>query len=357
MMRARLRILLVVCISITSTFGCQAIDLLSGGDDGEGVPIPEDLAIQAEIDGPMPPAYPLPFYLPDSPWNLPIPSDAEVDPDSEVMIDLLVKDVRTGDPPVLALREWAYTVFVANEITPRYQVEITAGWSIYSALLDVPIPDGAIPDPEGDGHMTVIDLTTGFEYDFWQAKQNDDGSWEASWVNRISLDSDGVYPYGMGARASGFANLVGLIWPEEFEQGYIGHALFLSIPHPAAGGPVWPATESDGRSRKEGAIPEGARLQLDPTLDLDQFDMQPYERIIAEALQIYGAFVGDAGGTVDVKAVNPMSYPEDPYPEGWFDTRWVTLTGIPWEHMRVLEMSPQDPDLEERVEDESIFLP
>lgn len=342
---ARLRILLLVCVSIASTFGCQAINLLSGGDDGEGVPISEDLAIQAEIDGPLPPAYPLPFYSSDSPWNLPIPYGAEVDPNSGVMIDLLVEDARTGNPPELSTREWTYTVYVADENTPRYQVELTAGWSQYSALLDVPIPDGALPDPEEDRHMVIIDLTTGFEYDFWQARQNDDGSWEASWVSRILLDSDGVYPYGMGARGSGFASLAGLIWPEEFKQGHIDHALFMSIPHPADGGPVWPATESDGRSNKDGAIPEGASLQLDPTLDLDQFDLQPYERIIAEALQTFGTFVGDVGGSVDLKAVNPISYPEDPYPEGWFDTRWTLLTGIPWEHMRVLKMSPQDPVL------------
>jgi hypothetical protein len=63
------------------------------------------------------------------------------------------------------------------------------------------------------------------------------------------------------------------------------------------------------------------------------------------------------GGSVDIKAVNPTSYPEDSYPEGWVDTHWVLLTGIPWEHMRVLKMSPQDSDPVERVVDESIFLP
>jgi hypothetical protein len=354
-MRPRLGILLLLCFSIISILACETLSSQGNGDNG--VPVPEELDVQVEIEGPLPPAHPLPFYSSDSPWNLPIPTETEIDSNSEVMIDLLVKDARTGNPPVLSLREWSYPVYVADESTPRHQVELTANWSPYRAILDVPIPDGALPDPRGDGHMIIIDLTTGYEYDFWQASRNQDGSWEASWGNRISFSGDGFYLHGMGARGSGFAGLGGLIWPEEFEKGRIDHALFMAIPHPASGGPVWPATESDGTSSREGAIPEGARLQLDPALDLDQFDMLPYERIIAEALQAYGAFVGDVSGSVSIYAVNPICYPEDPYPEGWFDTRWALLNGIPWEHMRVLNLLPQTPDPLEQVVDESIFLP
>ena len=90
-----------------------------------------------------------------------------------------------------------------------------------------------------------------------------------------------------------------------------------------------------------GCNSEGAHLQLDPNLNLDQFDMKPYERIIAEALQTYGAYVGDYSGAVSLYAINPQSYPENPYPEGWFDGTWNALKGIPWEHMRVLKMGKQ----------------
>jgi hypothetical protein len=323
-------------------------------DESADEPVPDRFMMQSEVDGPLPPAMPLPLYAADSPWNQPIPSDAAVDPDSEAMVALLVEDAREGNPPSVSVREWSVTVYVADEDTPRYDVKLTALWSPYDLLLDVPIPDGAIPDPTADGEMSIIDLSTGYEYDFWQIVQGNDGSWKASWGNRIPLDSDGFYPQGMSARGSGFALLGGMIWPEEFEQGYIDHALVLSIPHAAKGGPVLPATESDGRSGADGAIPEGARLQLDPTLDLDRFDMRPYERIIAETLQVYGALVGDVSGNVELEAINPISYPEDPYPPGWFDERWPLLTNIPWEYVRVLELPPQsDPLLD--VFDESIY--
>jgi hypothetical protein len=148
-----------------------------------------------------------------------------------------------------------------------------------------------------------------------------------------------------------------MIWPDEFEQGHIDHALLISIPSAASGGPVWPATESDGRSRSDGAIPEGARLQLDPALDLNRFAMTPYERIIAGALQEYGAYVGDVSGSVELEVINPIGYPDFPYPAGWFDERWTLLTGIPWAHMRVLELPQQTPDPELYVVEPGIYEP
>ena len=332
-------ITLIVCVILLLSCG-QA-------DQYDEEPLPPNLDIQAQVDITLLNEIPLPLYAPDSPWNQTIPADAPIDPNSERMIHQLVHDVQTGNQPTLSVREWSITVYAADHSTPRFDVELVAGWSPYDKLLDVPIPIGALPDPAADGHLTIIDVSSGYEYDFWQAVQNNDGTWQASWGNRIPLQSSGVYPFGMSARGSGFASLAGMIWPEELAQGHIDHALVLSIPSAAKGGPVWPATESDGLSRSNGAIPEGARLQIDPDLDLDQFDMTPYERILTEALQTYGAFVGDISGSVELEVINPISYPENPYPEEWFGSRWTLLTNIPWEHMRVLKLPDQisDPDL------------
>ena len=356
-LKAAFRCLIVVWVALLVS-GCGAAEETDTFPYlYDETPLPARLRVQAEVEGPPPPALPLPLYSPDSPWNQPIPPDAAVDPRSDEMIALLVEDARNGSsPPVLSVREWSVTVYVADENTPRTDVRLTAPWSsAYGALLDVPIPEGALPDPAGDSQIAILDLSTGYEYDFWQIRRGRAGEWAASWGNRIALESDGIYPTGMSARGSGFALLAGLIWPEEFAQGRIEHALLISLPHTATGGPVWPATESDGWSDDERAIPEGARLQLDPTLNLDEFEMRPYERIIAEALQRYGAFVGDSSGSIELEAVNPISYPEDPYPEGWFDVRWALLPGIPWEHMRVLELPPQNPDPLLEVADETIY--
>ncbi len=291
----------------------------------------------------LPPYQALPLYSADSVWNQTIPSEPAIDAESAVMIDALVTAARTGYDPTLNVKQWSVPVYVADADTPRYSVKINGSNTQYGfqAMIDVPIPDGAAPDPQRDGHMVIMDIASGYEYDFWRAQQNADGSWEAAWGNRISLDSNGIFPTGSGAKASGFAAMAGIIWPEEFEQGRIDHALFMALPIAASGGFVYPATASDGWVSTTGAIPEGAHLQLDPSLDLDQFEMEPYERIIAEALQNYGAYVGDYSGAVSLYAINPQSYPENPYPAGWFDSSWTDLKGIPWEHMRVLEMGEQ----------------
>lgn len=354
----------IFALSVTILLiGCEAVGDTAFEEDedaetrssGEG--IPRHLMIQAQVEGPLPPAMPLPLFSINSPWNQPIAPDATVDTNADEMMALFMNDIeKDGGGATLTVREWSVTVYVADENTPRVEVELTARWSDYEAMLDVPIPEWAIPDPEDDGEMTIIDLSTGYMYDLWQVGRNDDGNWTASWANRIPLDSDGIYPHGMSTRGAGFAQLAGMIWPEEFEQG-INHALVVSLPHTANGGPVWPATESDGWSPAAGAIPEGARLQLDPTLDLDQYDMEPYERPIAEALQRYGAYVGDSTHIgVEFEVINPIGFPEDPYPVDWFTERYVILDGIPWEHMRVLEFGPQaDPEIE--VVDESIYRP
>jgi len=308
--------------------------------------VDEPVVDEPVVDQPdvlLPPYQPLPLYSGDSVWNQSIPNQPEIDANSNAMVEALVTAARTGYDPVLNVNQWSVPVYVADAETPRYTVQITGGNRQYGfeAMVDVPIPNGAKPDPEADGHMVIMDLSTGYEYDFWQAKQNADGSWGASWGNRIALDSNGIYPTGSGAKASGFAAMAGLIWPEEFKQGRIDHALFMALPIAASGGFVYPATSSDGWVNVAGAIPEGAHLQLDPNLDLNQFNMLPYERIIAEALQTYGAYVGDYSGSVSLYAINPQSYPENPYPAGWFDNTWSALKGIPWEHMRVLKMSEQ----------------
>jgi hypothetical protein len=157
-------LLLLACAVVLVAWG-------SYGGDYDGQPVPPELAVHARVTGPLPPGVALPLYSLDSPWNQPIPDGAPLDPNSDAMVEQLVHDVETGNPPTLSVREWSVTVYVADEATPRTEVELTAGWSPYAALTDVPIPAGALPDPEGDGHLTVIDLSTGYEYDFWQAEQ------------------------------------------------------------------------------------------------------------------------------------------------------------------------------------------
>jgi hypothetical protein len=150
----------------------------------------------------------------------------------------------------------------------------------------------------------------------------------------------------MGAKAGGFASLAGLVWPQELRSGKIDHALFFAYPSTKSCGPVSPATAGDGSSEDSGAIPEGARVQLDPDLDLDSLHLAPYQRTIAEALQTYGMILGDTGGALGLYGVGRQSFEGDAYegllPGGEFP-EFSDLGEIPADRFRVLELPPQQP--------------
>jgi hypothetical protein len=315
------------------------------------------LAVAEEVQGKPTLLLHPPLYSDASPLNQRIPPDAEIDPDSPIMVSSLIAEAeRQGF--LIAVKEWTVPVYYAGPRTPRYSVRLTARWAPYDVMRGVPIPRYALPDPMGDGHMTIIDLASGCEYDLWRAGKKH-GRWTAGWGNTVKIDGSGIFPKGLSARGSGFALLAGVIWPDELRAGEIPHALVFSYSRTAAGGPVPPATESDGESFGADAIPEGARIQLNPSLDLDALDLTPTERIVARALQEYGMFLADDGGGITLYAVHPRSVRGDPY-AGLFDEdvvvnggrlpdAFVMLDRIPVHEFRVLKLPPQVPDPEIKV--------
>ena len=58
-----------------------------------------------------------------------------------------------------------------------------------------------------------------------------------------------------------------------------------------------PALKTDGNSSRSDCLPAGARLQLDPAIDLRKIKgLSPAERTVARAMQRYGGYVIDRGG-------------------------------------------------------------
>lgn len=284
-----------------------------------------------------PPSGPAPWYSSGSPFNQAIPADAGIDPASPAMVQALVAGAGGGF--AISAKQWTPPVYYADAQTPRVAVSITMGWFPARSLIGVPMPADATPDATSDGHLMVIDRSTGCEYDFWQAQRHADGSWSASTANAIPMSGTGVYSGGWATTAAGFALGLGKIRPEEMAAGEIRHALVFGFPTTKAGGPVWPATSSDGRSSSPGAIPEGARLQLDPSLDLDSLGLTAWQKTIARALQRYGMILGDTGGTVGLSAVNASNLGTDAYP--WGNVSYAYLPTSLLSHFRVLTLGPQ----------------
>jgi hypothetical protein len=279
------------------------------------------------------------FFATDSPLNIPIPNNAEIDPRSDAYVMKMVQVAEQGGGLAIAVKRWTTPVYFAKASTHRRAVKLTAPWAPRRYLLNVPIPPGARPDPADDGHMAIVDLANRCEYDLYEAARLADGSWTAKWANRIELDGDGIFDHGLSARGSGFALLAGLIRPVELKARVIPHALVFSYPYTRAGGPVAPATESDGDSSLPQALPQGARVQLDPSFDVTALP-QPWQRTLARTLQSYGMFLADDGAnTIGLFAANPQAWRANPYP--WGDVPYAYLPGELVRHLRVLKLSRQ----------------
>lgn len=335
----------LAAVAVLAVIGLGVV--LAGGDE-------RSAAADPRLIDPSAPPFPRMFSA-DSPFNTPIPADAALHPESP---DYVAALAGRGNPGVLlAVEAWTVPVYLADTATPRYRVRLTAPWSEHEAMLDVPIPDVAAPDPAGDAHLAVIDLDGGYLYEFWQARQVGDG-WQASWGNRISLESTGVYPWGKAARGSGISVLAGVIWPHELAAGRIEHALIASYYPNRKGVVAPPATASDGDSEDPLTLPEGTRLRLDPLLDLDELGLGPIERTIAEAMQAYGIIIGDNGSSnIGIYMIHPQSFsPQPEFAFGGLDDGFAWFDGIPLDRLQVLDFQTVDLDsYRRRVADESIY--
>jgi hypothetical protein len=128
---------------------------------------------------------------------------------------------------------------------------------------------------------------------------------------------------------------------KELRAGRIEHALALTLPSPRADAFAWPAQRTDGTGPSD-AIPEGARLRLDPDLDLEGLHLPPLTLMIARAAQRHGMIVRDQTGVaVGLYAQDPGRR-KDPYTgrNGFFGGRVPTqlLASFPWSDLEVIRM-------------------
>ena len=133
-----------------------------------------------------------------------------------------------------------------------------------------------------------------------------------------------------------------MIWPQELEAGEINHALIFSYDHTKSGGPVTPATESDGTGSDAWCIPEGALVRLNPALDLNSLGLNSYEMTIAKCLQTYGMYCADDGGGLSLYAINPLSCKNNPYENIWGDQTYVDMSKIPANQFQVMNLGSQN---------------
>jgi hypothetical protein len=277
------------------------------------------------VDYPLPPIdYPPLTVLgrlwsDDSYWYKKIPQNAPLHPDSEKMVEWLINtDGHNDGHPVIHYKAWTKPVYEAYQDTPTHNVYYQDGTR--EMFTNVRIPLDAQPATDLDGGLTIIDWYGEKVWDFWQlAYQN--GKWTAGDGYGYDLYSDGIAPNRVWTCGGSSTPMLGiLIRPEEIEAGVINHPLGCCLHTPKKGEKVYPpAATTDGKSNDMYAIPEGARIQLDPNLDLDSLSLSRTAKIIAKCMQEYGIVVKESGGSWGL-------YAEHTYTADW--SAWGLTGGI-----------------------------
>lgn len=257
-----------------------------------------------------------------SPWNTPIPDNPPLASDSAALIADFRTSSEFGQNLDINITDFSIPVFYASASTRTVDVVCELGGLGFmgdngeNAHAQVPMPEGAAPDPESDHHLCIVDRARNLEWGMWNTR-NQDGRWTCGLGATSDLAGSGLRPFkpdnptwftSHGARACGFPLIAGLIRTEEIDAGRIEHALIVAYPHIRAGFYMSPASTAQARigddSISSRGIPCGGRIQLDPALDLDALGLSRSGRIVAEALQRYGAYVGDYSGAISLYAEN-----------------------------------------------------
>jgi O-antigen/teichoic acid export membrane protein len=283
--------------------------------------------------GPLSPRW----YAPDSLWNTPIGPRPRLAPNDVTLVAALA-----ATPAIGVAYDYTPAIWYASRSTAKVPVRIDAP-RCGARTIWVPIPKGAIPDPSPEGHMIIAQTGTNIEYDFWRAQSPNRSpkssvyyskpcrivdEWTATKVVTTNWRTGSGKELG-SPRGSGTAEGSGVILPRDTEMpagATWDHALAMSYRNTCSDKMRWcpivaPATQEDGScTDRASCLPEGARIQLDPSIDCNTWPSmkRAWERQMCRTLQVYGGIIidtNDAGPTI---------------PDQWYGS----LKGYKWPWLR-----------------------
>jgi hypothetical protein len=288
-----------------------------------------------------------------SAWNRAIPANASLAANSAGM----VRHLSSGGHYNVTNGAWGQMgapVFYADASTPRYT------WGSHCGAISgkqVPIPPGSHeaqgPGANLDHKYIVIDTSTKLVYDIWGADVlgRDCLKWGyqgAGVIESLTTANDGA-PGVNGEQAptgAGTSSLAGLLRAYDAthldEDGTYGHALQGASMYSAKGRWVSPATKTDGPDTSPDAIPQGSRLQLNPSFNCGAIST-PGIRAYCRTAQKYGIILMDTTPVhaltiyqEDVKDNTPAD--GNPLAGGYWgtDADWPSLAKVPLDQFRVV---------------------
>ncbi|MDP8978459.1 MAG: hypothetical protein M3N17_07770 [Actinomycetota bacterium] len=257
-----------------------------------------------------------------------IPAGPVLDPDSAAM----VANLRQGQH-VANLHEFGIPFHAADSATRRKRVNCTRPWG----TCDLEVGRRRLnrrmrPHRGSDRAMVVVDKVRRVTDEYWRYSWND-GRPRTAWGGVGRLDGDGL---GVNATGSLISRAAGVVRAFEIRRGRIDHALVFSTRH-CGRSHRYPAGKSDGGATEPGAVPEGARIQLRPSLDPGDYRLSKAEWAVFVALQRYGAYAIDCGGATAAFSFQDVAgNPGAVYRDAGLAWDYFDLRAIPWNRIRVL---------------------
>jgi hypothetical protein len=165
----------------------------------------------------------------------------------------------------------------------------------------MPVPANALvegdPTPgDGDRHTLVVDNSTCWLYELYNAVPQNDGTWNAASTAVWDLQADGQRPLTWtSADAAGLSIFAGLARYDEVAAGEIKHALRFTLQHSRAAF-VPPASHWAANSTNANAAPMGMHMRLKASFDISQYSTA--NQVILKGLQQYGMIMADNGSNM-----------------------------------------------------------
>ncbi|GGR94843.1 helix-turn-helix domain-containing protein [Streptomyces eurythermus] len=223
------------------------------------------------------------FFADDDVFNQRHPHPRPVPDSARMVTDLLALgrvELRTGKASPVVYRAAPGTPTYA--VTPRKHV---GQWGA-NPFEGIGFPWDATWEAPLERQWTVVIAPDGRALECWLAKVRD-GKPSCEWGAVSDIHGSSVSAKGQGT-GSGLSRLAGMITRADWRAGHIDHALSFGSPDNNSQY-VYPAVGSDGR--RQGPWREGQFIWLDRAYDIEaDTSLTPYERVIAKALQEYGAF-------------------------------------------------------------------
>ena len=250
-------------------------------------------------------------------WNTPLPVDAPVSRRSQKILAFIMRKATTPYVHLAGANDsgqWGNPIYWAKSDDPTYNVGNSCVFDRPPEFASIRIPRGAKPDPSSDSGMTIYDLDKSIVYGLHKARYNDSkDKWRACGGSVYYLASNGL---DGGLRRSdekrnqghrGVPPSTFAVRYEEVQDGAIEHVLKVAVPLTKCKH-VFPMVNDECGTRKKNAPPEGARIRINPSVDLSSINLSPEALTVAKTLQKYGAVIGDqSGGPISLKLENTVA--------------------------------------------------